>query len=298
VRVLACPGQGSQTAGFLVPWLAELDGLDERLAALSQACGLDLVELGTVADENTIKDTAKAQPLIVGSSIAIARELFGESISGFDGVLGHSVGEFAASALAGVLTDNEAMRLVAIRAEAMARASALEPTSMAAVIGLDLEAAESAAAKVGLTIANYNGGGQFVVAGRSAAIFELVASPPVGSRVIELKVAGAFHTAFMASAMGELELAASVVSPSDPRLSLWSNKDGQQLLNGQEALARLVSQVASPVRFDLCLDSLAECGEFVELPPAGALSGLAKRTLSASVIALKNPADVSKVGTQ
>jgi [acyl-carrier-protein] S-malonyltransferase len=298
VRVLACPGQGSQSAGFLQPWLAELPGLRSRLDLLSQASGIDLIELGTVADEATIKGTANAQPLIVGASIAIARELFGEEIAGFEGVVGHSVGEFAAAALAGVLSDSEAMSLVSTRARAMARASALEPTSMAAVIGLEQEAAEHAASQMGLTVANYNGGGQFVVAGRSGAIAALVANPPAGSRIIELKVAGAFHTEFMAPAVGELELAAAQVSPADPRLTLWSNKDGQRLTSGQEALGRLVSQVASPVRFDLCLASLGDCTEFVELPPAGALSGLAKRSLSASVVALKNPADVSKVGAQ
>lgn len=298
MRVLACPGQGSQSAGFLQPWLAELPGLGARLELLSQASGIDLIAMGSVADETTIKDTANAQPLIVGASIAIARELFGEEIAGFTGVVGHSVGEFAAAALAGVLSDSEALSLVSTRARAMARASALEPTSMAAIIGLEQEAVELAASQVGLTVANYNGGGQFVVAGGSEAIATLVANPPAGSRVIELKVAGAFHTKFMAPAVAELEQAAAQVAPSDPRLALWSNKDGQRLISGLEVLDRLVTQVASPVRFDLCLASLGDCTEFIELPPAGALSGLAKRSLSASVLALKNPADVSKVGAQ
>ena len=298
MRVLACPGQGSQSQGFLTPWLEALPDLERRLNPLSQECDLDLVTLGTVADEAEIKDTSNAQPLIVASSISIARELFGDDLSGFDGVVGHSVGEFAAAALSGVISDADAIALVGVRARAMARASAITQTSMAALIGVDLESAEAAAAVAGLQIANYNGAGQFVLAGEREGIAKLVATPPAGARAIELKVAGAFHTRYMEPAIRDLESAAARITPADPQLHTWSNADGQALVSGREVLARLVSQVANPVRFDLCLNSLADCTEFVELPPAGALSGLAKRSLSASVIALKSPADLSKVGAQ
>lgn len=296
MRVLACPGQGSQSAGFLAPWLDGLPGLAKRLAGLSAACNLDLISLGVNAGETEIRDTAKAQPLIVGSSVAIARELFGEELENFQGVVGHSVGEFTAAALAGVISDEEAMELVAVRALAMARASDLEETSMAALIGLDLAAAEAAASAAELEIANYNGAGQFVLAGKTEAIESLIATPPEGARVVGLKVAGAFHTEFMRSAVAEVAAAAAKLSANDPRLATWSNRDGTLMPSGAEVVARLVTQVASPVRFDLCLESIAACEEFVELPPAGALSGLAKRALSANVLALRNPTDHSRIG--
>lgn len=295
MRILACPGQGSQSEGFLSSWIEEVPDFKEQLAQLAAASGLDLIELGTTATEETIKDTANAQPLIVAASIAAARCLFGSGLDGVDGLVGHSVGEFAAAALAGVISDQQAMQLVTVRARAMAVASRATPSSMAAVIGLDLAAAEAAAAAAGLEIANYNGGGQFVVAGATPAIEALVASPPAGSRVIQLKVAGAFHTSFMSAAVAELELAAAEVTANDPILKIWSNKDGQELTDGAELLSRLVSQVASPVRFDLNLASLASAQSFIELPPAGALAGLAKRELNCEIIALRNPADFAKL---
>jgi [acyl-carrier-protein] S-malonyltransferase len=295
MRILACPGQGSQSEGFLSSWIEEVPDFKEQLAQLAAASGLDLIELGTTATEETIKDTANAQPLIVAASIAAARCLFGSGLDGVDGLVGHSVGEFAAAALAGVISDQQAMQLVTVRARAMAVASRATPSSMAAVIGLDLAAAEAAAAAAGLEIANYNGGGQFVVAGATPAIEALVASPPAGSRVIQLKVAGAFHTSFMSAAVAELELAAAEVTANDPILKIWSNKDGQELTDGAELLSRLVSQVASPVRFDLNLASLESAQSFIELPPAGALAGLAKRELNCEIIALRNPADFAKL---
>ncbi len=295
MRILACPGQGSQSEGFLTTWIQEVAGFEEQLVRLAQASGLDLIELGTTATEETIKDTANAQPLIVAASIAAARSLFGQGLDGVDGVVGHSVGEFAAAALAGVITDQQALQLVSVRARAMAVASRATPSSMAAVIGLDLQAAEAAAAAAGLEIANYNGGGQFVVAGATPAIEAMVTSPPAGARVIQLKVAGAFHTSFMSAAVAELELAAGEATANDPILKIWSNKDGQELTDGAEVLKRLVSQVASPVRFDLNLAALGGAQTFVELPPAGALAGLAKRELNCEIIALRNPADFAKL---
>jgi [acyl-carrier-protein] S-malonyltransferase len=298
VRILACPGQGSQTEGFLTPWLDEFSGLSGRLTALSEAAAVDLIELGTNASETLIKDTANAQPLIVAASIAIAREVFGDHLAGIDGVLGHSVGEFAAAALSGVITDAQALELVSVRARAMATASALEATSMAAVIGLSEAEVDAAATAAGVQIANYNGGGQFVVAGKKSLIEALVAAPPAGGRVIELKVAGAFHTDFMSSAVSTLAAAAEAVTPESPRIATWSNRDGARLDSGVEVLTGLVSQVASPVRFDLCLESVAHCTDFIELPPAGALAGLAKRQIPANVVALRTPADLSKIGAK
>lgn len=293
--IASCPGQGSQTAGFLEPWLTEVQGFRSELEKLSSASELDLVSLGTTADEAQIKNTAIAQPLIVASSIAAYRTLFRDYP--VEGVLGHSVGEFAAAAIAGVISDEEAMRLVVIRANAMANAAAENITSMAAILGGDPTEVMLAVAEMGLEIANHNGAGQLVAAGEKSQITALIASPPAKSRVIELKVAGAFHTRYMNSARLGLAEAVREVTVSDPIMKLWSNVDGQLCDSGQSFIDSLVSQVTAPVRWDLCMANLPEEQfDFIELPPAGALTGLVKRAVpNANPIALKTPTDFERV---
>ena len=293
--IIACPGQGSQTPGFLSPWLEAYPQLEATLTSLGEACGADLVRLGTTAEEEEIKDTANAQRLIVGSALAVYRTVF-ESKK-VDGVLGHSVGEYAAAAIAGVIGDNDAMQLVARRADAMAEAAAKTPTSMAAVLGGEEADVLTAIRQLELEPANFNGSGQIVAAGAKAAIQRLVENPPEKARVIELKVAGAFHTSFMESAKEPVAEVAEGFSAKDPEIKLWSNVDGAQVQDGTAFLSSLVSQIASPVRWDKCMASLSGLSAtVVELPPAGALTGLIKRgVLDATAIALKTPADVEKV---
>jgi len=296
MRILMCPGQGSQSEGFLTEWFASVPGFQQKIIELGVAAGKDLVRLGTVASEDEIKATENAQPLIVAASIAAARTAI--NLADFDGVVGHSVGEFAAAAIAGVLSDEDAMKLVAVRANAMAEAAKLEVTSMAAILGGEQEQVLALLAELGLSAANYNGAGQIVAAGSKAAIEQLVATPPEKSRVIELKVAGAFHTHFMQPALARLSEAAETVSASNPQMKLWSNVDGGMVTSGQQFLASLVSQVSNPVRWDLCMASIDQLSAtVVELSPAGALAGLAKRGMpNSTAVALKNPADLEKIG--
>lgn len=296
MRVLMCPGQGSQSEGFLTEWFANVPGFQEKIIELGKAAGKDLVRLGTMASEDEIKATENAQPLIVAASIAAARTAI--NLDDFDGVVGHSVGEFAAAAISGVLSDEDAMKLVSVRANAMAEAAKLEVTSMAAVLGGEQDQVLAALEELGLSAANYNGAGQIVAAGSKAAITHLVASPPEKSRVIELKVAGAFHTHFMQPAVTKLSEVAATVSASMPQMKLWSNVDGALVTDGEQFLASLVSQVSNPVRWDLCMASIEILSATViELPPAGALAGLAKRGMpNSTAVALKNPTDLEKIG--
>lgn len=295
MQILGCPGQGSQTEGFLIPWLEAIPGFEAQIRELSEFADIDLLHLGTNASEEVIKDTRNAQPLIVAASIATWRT--NTSKLSPEGVLGHSVGEFGAAAIAGVLSDQDAMRLVAIRATAMAEAASQIPTSMAAILGGEMAVINNRLKALDLEIANYNGAGQVVAAGAKDKIAELVASPPEKSRVIELKVAGAFHTGFMESAKQVLAAHAENVSCADPAIKLWSNFDGQEVTSGKEFLNSLVDQVSRPVRWDLCMETLpSEDLIFVELPPAGALAGLVKRGIPGSKpIALKAPSDFEKV---
>jgi len=296
-----CPGQGSQSPGFLAPWL-DLPGVAEQLARLGDVTGIDLLIHGTTSDADTIRDTAIAQPLIVAAGVVTATALGAlpppdaGTATVTPGVLaGHSVGEFTAAALAGVLTPDEALVLVRERGRAMAAASAVTPTGMSAVLGGDAEEVAAALAEHGLTAANANGAGQVVAAGTLEQLAALAAAPPARTRVMPLKVAGAFHTHHMAPALAALTAAAATVAPADPRVALLSNADGAPVASGAQALERLVHQVSSPVRWDACTATLAGLGvtALVELCPGGTLAGLAKRGLpGVRSVALKTPDDL------
>ncbi len=297
VIIAVFPGQGSQTPGFLTPWL-QLSGAAEQLAEYSEWAGVDLMAAGTAWDADRIRDTQVAQPLIVAASLLSWGAL--EDRSAFAGVAGHSVGEFAAAAAAGVLTEEDALRLVGIRGRAMAEAAAAEQTGMSAIIGGDEETIVARLDELDLTPANYNGGGQLVAAGALPALQALAAEPPAGTRVIPLQVAGAFHTRYMAPAVDALRQAAATVAPGDPRLTVWSNRDGASVGSGGEFLDLLVDQVASPVRWDLCMASFSADGVtgLVELSPAGTLIGLAKRALrGVPGVAVKTPDDLPAAQT-
>ena len=293
--IVVAPGQGSQTPGFLAPWL-ELPGAKELLGTLSDAAGVDLVTHGTVSDADTIRDTQIAQPLIVAAGILTLDALAEtDHLAKTAGIAGHSVGEFTAAAGAGVLEATDAVRLVGIRGRAMAEAAALEATGMSAVIGGDESDVLAALDANGLFPANYNGGGQLVVAGPLAGLATLAENAPAGSRVIPLQVAGAFHTSYMGSAVETLREAALEVNTNDPVKTLWTNRDGSVITNGRTFRDLLVGQVSSPVRWDKCMESFAAAGVtgIIELAPAGALVGLAKRALKGvPTVAIKTPEDL------
>ncbi|MEU0043608.1 ACP S-malonyltransferase [Streptomyces werraensis] len=290
--VLVAPGQGSQTPGFLTEWL-ELPGAADRVAAWSDAIGLDLAHYGTKADADEIRDTAVAQPLLVAAGLLSASAL-GDIAPG--AVAGHSVGEITAAALSGVLDDAAALSLVRKRGLAMADAAAITETGMAALLGGDPEVTVPHLEKLGLTPANINGGGQVVAAGTMEQIAALEADKPEGvRRVVPLKVAGAFHTHHMRPAVDTLAEAAKALAPADPKVAYVSNKDGKAVASGAEVLERLVGQVANPVRWDLCMETFKELGvtALLELCPGGTLTGLAKRALpGVKTLALKTPADL------
>ncbi|WP_137989486.1 ACP S-malonyltransferase [Streptomyces vilmorinianum] len=295
--VLVAPGQGAQTPGFLTPWL-ELPGAADRLAAWSDAIGLDLAHYGTKADADEIRDTAVAQPLLVAAGLLSATAL-GEIAPG--AVAGHSVGEITAAAFAGVLDDTAALRLVRTRGLAMAEAAAITETGMSALLGGDPEVTVPHLEKLGLTPANVNGAGQIVAAGTLEQLAALEADKPEGvRRVVPLKVAGAFHTHHMAPAVAKLQAAAKELTVASPAVRYVSNKDGQVVTEGAEVIARLVGQVANPVRWDLCMETFKSLGvtALIEVCPGGTLTGLAKRALpGVPTVALKTPDDLDAART-
>lgn len=294
--VIVAPGQGSQTPGFLEPWLAE-PGFRDHLAAISDGVGIDLVAHGTTSDADTIRDTKVAQPLIVAAGLLTLAALFADDRRAkVGGVAGHSVGEVTAAAAAGILSETDAVAFVRERGRAMADAAALEPTGMSAVIGGDEAALLERLAELGLQPANFNGGGQIVVAGALPALAALAENPVAGTRVIPLQVAGAFHTRYMRPAVAQLEQFAAGLEKHDPTLPIWTNRDGSRVHSGDHFVELMVGQVSSPVRWDLTMASLEAAGVtgIIELAPAGALVGLAKRGLKGVPgVAVKTPDDLS-----
>jgi len=287
---LIAPGQGSQTPGMLLPWIAD-PSKAELLSTWSDAIDLDLLHLGTAADADEIRDTANAQPLIVAAGLlsAGALDLKGK----FSFVAGHSVGEITAAALAGVISEVDALRLVRVRGIEMAKAAEVSPSGMSAVLGGDREVVLAAITQAGLVAANDNGGGQIVAAGDLNA---LAALAPEGARVRALQVAGAFHTHFMSPAVNAFSDFSSTITTSDPVVGVLSNRDGQVLNSGQEILDRIVSQVANPVRWDLCMSTMQSLGvtQALEVAPAGTLVGLLKRAAEGITgFALKSSDDLA-----
>ena len=293
--VIAAPGQGSQKPGFLEPWL-DTPSHRELLHGWSELLGIDLVAHGTTSDQATITDTAIAQPLIVAAGIMTGRALLEALPAGIPlAFAGHSVGEFSAAALSGVLSDEDALSLVALRGRAMAEASAETPTGMSAVLGAEEDTLAPALEEAGLFAANFNGAGQVVIAGEKGALASFQENPPSGVRVIALQVAGAFHTRYMLSAVSTLSEAASRVAVQEANYPLYTNRDGSRV-SSENVVPYIVDQVARPVRWDLCMESFDRDGitGMIELAPAGALVGLAKRALKGvPTVALNTPDDLS-----
>ncbi len=294
---LLAPGQGSQTPGMLAEWL-ELPGAADRLAAWSQISGLDLARLGTSATAEEITDTAVTQPLVVATTLLAYNELARRGLPAQTVIAGHSVGEIAAYAIAGVISPDDAVRLAAVRGAEMAKACAVEPTGMSAVLGGDEAEVLARLEALELVPANRNAAGQIVAAGSVSALEKLAEDPPAKARVRQLATAGAFHTHYMASALDGYAAAAEQVSATEPATTLLSNFDGQPVTSAADAMEKLVAQLTRPVRWDLCTETMRKLNTsaIVEFPPAGALTGIAKRELrGVATHAVKTPADLDGV---
>ena len=281
---------------MLAEWL-ELPGAADQIARWSDISGLDLARLGTTATADEITDTAVTQPLVVAATLLANAELINRGLlAGKQTVVaGHSVGEIAAYAIAGVITPDDAVRLAAVRGAEMAKACAVEPTGMSAVLGGDEAEVLARLEALDLIPANRNAAGQIVAAGTIAALEKLAEDPPAKARVRPLATAGAFHTGYMASALDGYAAAAAAVVTAEPTTTLLSNSDGQAVTSGQDAMIKLVAQLTRPVRWDLCTETMRQLNTtaIVEFPPAGALTGIAKRELrGVATHAIKAPADL------
>lgn len=291
---LLAPGQGSQSPGMLAEWLT-LPGAQQRIDAFSEVAGLDLAQLGTTATAEEITDTAVTQPLVVATTLLAFQEWSRRGLPTQTVVAGHSVGEIAAYAIAGVIGADDAVKLAAVRGAEMAKACKAEETGMSAVLGGDEDEVLARLEALELIPANRNAAGQIVAAGAVSSLEKLAEDPPARARVRSLATAGAFHTQFMACALDGYAAAAAEITPADPTTTLLSNADGRPVTSGADAMDKLVAQLTRPVRWDLCTQTIRELGTtaIVEFPPAGALTGIAKRELrGVATHAVKTPADL------
>ena len=292
---LLAPGQGAQSPGFLTPWIEDSTS-HELVQTWSRLIDLDLVRLGTLSDADEIRETSHAQPLLVAAGLISAMQTFaGQDIS-FDFFAGHSVGEITAACLAQTFDSDSAMTLVNVRGRAMSAAAAGSNTGMSAVLGGERDVVIAALTEIGLTPANENGGGQIVAAGSLDALAKLAENPPAGSRVRPLQVSGAFHTSVMQPAIVKLADAAREITVINPVAPVISNRDGAIITGGDELVARIVGQVSGPVRWDLCMQTLADNGVtgVVEVAPGGTLTGLVKRAQPGiELFAIKTPDDIA-----
>jgi [acyl-carrier-protein] S-malonyltransferase len=281
VKVAFCfPGQGSVEPGMgrdIAAAVAEARAVYTRG---SSAANMDLERLCFHADADELLDTAVQQPALVATSLAVLAAIRARGIEP-DYVVGHSVGEFAALAAAGSMTDEEAIALVRERGIAMAEAAARHPGSMAAILGLEDEVVETLCRKIlGVWPANYNCPGQIVVSGEHAAVDECceLAQEAGARRAVKLKVSGAFHSPLVARAADRLRPAIDKVKFQEPVAPFMSTVTAR-LESAQRMGPLLVDQLTAPVRFTQAASELMREGvrTFVEVGPGNVLSGLVKR---------------------
>ena len=289
------PGQGSQSEGMLLSWLQDDDSLN-LIKQFSEICEIDLLELGTTADQSEVTATNNAQPLLASLAFLSAKNLTWEK---YQGIIfsGHSVGELSACSLAGFYSMQDAMQLVAVRGIAMAEAAmSSEGTGMSAVLGGKKEEVIRHIQNHNLVPANVNSEGQIIASGLLTDLERLAENPPDSTKVRKLDVAGAFHSEFMKPAEVKLAQKFNQINLNKPGFRYISNKDGCVVTDSSDLKNRLVSQISSPVRWDMCQATMKDLGVtgMLELAPGGVLTGIAKREMpGVELFAIKSPEDIT-----
>jgi [acyl-carrier-protein] S-malonyltransferase len=280
---------------MLSSWLQD----DESLTLVNQfseICEINLLELGTTSDQSKVTATNNAQPLIASLAFLSAKKLTWEK---YQGIIfsGHSVGELSACSLAGFYSMQDAMQLVAVRGNAMAEAAmSSQATGMSAVLGGKKEDVIEHIQKYNLVPANVNSEGQIIASGLLTDLERLAENPPDSTKVRRLDVAGAFHSEFMKPAEAKLAQQFNQINLNKPRFRYISNKDGSVVTESSDLKNRLVSQISSPVRWDMCQATMKDLGVtgMLELAPGGVLTGIAKREMpGVERFAIKSPEDIT-----
>jgi len=289
------PGQGSQSEGMLSSWLQDDDSLT-LIKQFSEICDLNLLELGTTSNRSEVTATNNAQPLLASLAFLSSQNLTWEK---YQGIIfsGHSVGELSACSLAGFYSMQDAMQLVAVRGNAMAEAAtSSQATGMSAVLGGKKVNVIEHIQKYNLVPANVNSEGQIIASGLLTDLEILAENPPDSTKVRKLDVAGAFHSEFMKPAEVKLAQKFNQINLNKPGFRYISNKDGSVVTESSDLKNRLVSQISSPVRWDMCQATMKDLGVtgMLELAPGGVLTGIAKREMpGVELFAIKSPEDIT-----
>ena len=279
------PGQGSQSVGMGSQLYDLSPSARSVFHEVDMALGRPLTKLVFNGPEDQLRDTMNAQPAIMAVSLATAMAM--EERLGPTGMpppafmAGHSLGEFTALAVAGVLEVGEAARLVQERGRLMQAACEQQPGGMAAVFGLDLDTIEEISRETGTYVSNINTAEQVVISGDLLAIAHALdlASARGAKRTVPLRVGGAFHSALMEPAKEGLVRAVSDVRFKDPRIPIVGNCTGEPLSTANEVKSEVISQISSCVQWKRSMDFMLGAGvaRFIEIGPGRTLSGMAKR---------------------
>jgi len=280
------PGQGSQEVGMGRAFAERSPAAAAVWAEADAALGFPLSTLCFEGPAADLALTANTQPAVLTTSVAAAAALSERGVTPALAA-GHSLGEYSALVVAGALRFAEAVRLVRRRGEFMQEAVPVGTGAMAALLGVELAAAEQLCAEAAqgevVGVANINSPGQIVIAGHRTAVERAVAGAAArgGKKSVLLPVSAPFHCALMKPAADRLAAELERVAVSDPRIPVIRNVDGGVTRAADEVRPFLVQQVASPVRWTDCVERLAREGAtgFLEVGPGRVLTGLLKRTL-------------------
>lgn len=282
---LLFPGQGSQSVGMLADLAKDFTQIEETFAEASSVLGYDLWALVQNGPESELNDTRKTQPALLTASVALYRVALANGLQQPAAMAGHSLGEYSALVCAGCIEFSDAVRLVALRAEAMQSAVAPGAGAMAAVIGLDddkiAEICQQQAAGEVVTPVNYNSPGQVVIAGHKAAVARAAeALKEAGAkRVLPLPVSVPSHCELMKPAAEQLKSALGSVTFNSPQVAVVNNVDVSANDDSAAIKDGLVRQLYYPVRWTETIEKLAEMGieQAYEVGPGKVLTGLNKR---------------------
>ena len=280
MKAYVFPGQGAQFVGMGKDLYDNVPQAKEMFEKANEILGFRITDLMFAGTDEGLKQTKATQPAIFLHSVILAK-----SLADFkpDMTAGHSLGEFSALVAAGAMSFEDGLKLVSARAQAMQKACELEPSTMAAILGLDDATVESICMQVeGIVVpANYNSPGQLVISGEVEAIktaCELLKAAGA-KRALILPVGGAFHSPLMEPARVELEAAIKATNIVEPACPVYQNVDARPHTNPASIKQNLIDQLTAPVRWTQTVQNMVADGatHFVELGPGNVLQGLIKK---------------------
>lgn len=281
MNVYVFPGQGAQFVGMGKDLYDNVPLAKEMFEKANEILGFRITDIMFAGTDEQLKETKVTQPAIFLHSVILAKSLDDSFVP--EMTAGHSLGEFSALVAAGALSFEEGLKLVSKRALAMQKACEAEPSTMAAIIGLDDKTVEDVCASIDdvVVAANYNCPGQLVISGSFAGIDAACAklTEAGAKRALKLNVGGAFHSPLMEPARVELEAAIKEAVVNTPICPVYQNVDAKPQTDPDKIKANLIAQLTAPVRWTQIVQNMIADGatSFTELGPGSVLAGLIKK---------------------